>query len=154
MPDSADSDFDAADAQDRAEVLDETNLTEDGEDIANFDTIADVFDSTEEPGDADEDEAVDADDLEADDLDALDVDEDELEDPDDPYEPEVGKGSQTSGKPMEDRLDPDDLEGMSIVRDADLVEGGEDDFTNFQSKTLSDKDLETLGYSDAKGRAK
>lgn len=32
--------------QDRAEVLDETNLTEDGRDIANFDEIPDVFDAT------------------------------------------------------------------------------------------------------------
>jgi hypothetical protein len=149
--DAADSDFDA---QDQAEVLDETNLTEDGEDIANFDTMADVFDSTEEPGDADEDEEIDADDLAADDLDALEVDEDELEDIDDPYEPEIGKGSQTSGKPFEDRLGAEDLEGMQIVRDADSVEGGEDDFTNFQSRRLDDKDLAELGYSDAQGRAK
>ncbi|MDP2261281.1 MAG: primosomal protein [Caulobacter sp.] len=32
--------------QDRAEVLDETNLTEDGREIANFDEIPDVFDAT------------------------------------------------------------------------------------------------------------
>jgi hypothetical protein len=45
--------------QDQAEVLDETNLTLDGEDIANFDTIPDVYDATSEVGDADEDEPVD-----------------------------------------------------------------------------------------------
>ena len=152
MPaDVADSDFDD---QDRAEVLDETNLTEDGEDIANFDTIADVFDSTEEPGDADEDDVTDADDMDADDLDALEVDEDELEGSEELYEPEVGKGGQTSGKPFEDRVGTEDLEGMHIVRDAGLVEGGEDDFTNLQSKRLDDKDLAELDYSDANGLAK
>jgi hypothetical protein len=63
------SDIDT-DAQDRAETLDETNLTENGEDIANFDEIDDVLDLTTADGDADEDEfddeAVDEDDLEDD----------------------------------------------------------------------------------------
>lgn len=44
----------APDAQDTAEVLDETHLTPDGEDIANFDEIADVYDVTQADGDADE----------------------------------------------------------------------------------------------------
>ena len=47
---------DAPDAQDTAEVLDETNLTRDGEDIANFDEIEDVYDVTQADGDSDEDE--------------------------------------------------------------------------------------------------
>ncbi|MES2034856.1 MAG: primosomal protein [Pseudomonadota bacterium] len=47
-------------AQDRAEVLDETNLTEDGEDIANFDEIEDVFDVTAASDDDDDDEEDDA----------------------------------------------------------------------------------------------
>lgn len=53
------------DAQDRAEVLDETNLTEDGEDLANFDEIEDVFDATsaEDDDDLDEDEEDDDEDL-------------------------------------------------------------------------------------------
>jgi len=47
-------------AQDRAEILDETNLTEDGQDIANFDDIPDVYDATS-ADDADEiDEEIDA----------------------------------------------------------------------------------------------
>jgi len=45
-----------ADDQDRAEVLDETNLTKDGENIANFDDIEDVFDVTTAQGDDDPDE--------------------------------------------------------------------------------------------------
>jgi len=47
---------DAPDAQDTAEVLDETHLTPDGEDIANFDELADVYDVTQADGDADESE--------------------------------------------------------------------------------------------------
>ncbi|WP_425998964.1 primosomal protein [Caulobacter sp. DWR1-3-2b1] len=47
---------DAPDAQDTAEVLDETNLTRDGQDIANFDEIEDVYDVTQADGDSDEDE--------------------------------------------------------------------------------------------------
>lgn len=66
-----DRDFDSADAQDRAEVLDETHLTEDGEAIANFDDIDDLFDVTQEDGDADEDDDLDpdvVDDAELDDI--------------------------------------------------------------------------------------
>jgi hypothetical protein len=49
------------DAQDTAEVLDETNLTDDGEDIANFDEIQDVYDVTQAEGDGDEDDFDDED---------------------------------------------------------------------------------------------
>ncbi|RYF92091.1 MAG: hypothetical protein EON95_13565 [Caulobacteraceae bacterium] len=45
-----------SDAQDRAEVLDETNLTEDGDNIANFDDISDVYDATAAADDADIDD--------------------------------------------------------------------------------------------------
>jgi len=47
---------DAPDAQDTAEVLDETHLTRDGDDIANFDEITDVYDVTQADGDADDDD--------------------------------------------------------------------------------------------------
>ena len=47
------TDFDSADSQDRAETLDETNLTPDGEDIANFDDLVDVFDATSRADDGD-----------------------------------------------------------------------------------------------------
>lgn len=51
------ADFDnEPDDQDRAEVLDETNLTEDGGDIANFDDISDVYDATSASDDADIDD--------------------------------------------------------------------------------------------------
>ncbi len=68
--------FDANDgeAQDRAETLDETNLTEDGEEIANFDEIVDVYDAVTAQGDADDDAAVEADDLGIDDDEIDDLD--------------------------------------------------------------------------------
>ena len=43
---------DGADAQDMAEVFDETNITRDGEDIAHPDVARDVFDVTSEPEDS------------------------------------------------------------------------------------------------------
>jgi len=49
-------------AQDRAEVLDETNLTEDGGEIANFDEIEDVYDATTAEDDDDDFEEDDDDD--------------------------------------------------------------------------------------------
>ncbi|MCE3290050.1 MAG: hypothetical protein K0R83_2062 [Caulobacter sp.] len=45
-----------SDPQDRAEVLDETNLTEDGGNIANFDEVSDVYDATAVADDADIDD--------------------------------------------------------------------------------------------------
>lgn len=45
-----------SDPQDRAEVLDETNLTADGGNIANFDEISDVYDATSASDDADIDD--------------------------------------------------------------------------------------------------
>ncbi|MBX3479515.1 MAG: hypothetical protein KF842_03880 [Caulobacter sp.] len=41
------------DAQDRAETFDETHLNPDGVEIANFDTMPDVYDATSKPGDGD-----------------------------------------------------------------------------------------------------
>jgi hypothetical protein len=45
-----------SDPQDRAEVLDETNLTKDGGNIANFDEVSDVYDATSASDDADIDD--------------------------------------------------------------------------------------------------
>ncbi len=48
---------------------------------------------------------------------------------------------------MKIRSNPISIDGLDEVADAALVSGGEDDFTNFQSKGLSDEDLERMGYS-------
>ena len=45
-----------SDPQDRAEVLDETNLTKDGGNIANFDEVSDVYDATSASDDSDIDD--------------------------------------------------------------------------------------------------
>ena len=144
-------DLDAADAQDQAEVMDETHLTRDGDMIANFDTIADVYNATQEPGDSDEDDANDADDYEPDDLDALEVGEDELEDDDGPYQPDIGVNADAEDFDARDaretdRPGSDDIDGLRLVRDAGVVTGGEDHVSDFQSKRLSDADLAKLGY--------
>ena len=89
--------FDASDdeAQDRAETLDETNLTEDGEDIANFDEIPDVYDATSAIGDAD-------DEIDIDDPDNLGLDDDEFDSIDEDSESEVrdDEGSDIDLEPL------------------------------------------------------
>jgi hypothetical protein len=107
-------------AQDRAEVLDETNLTEDGEDIANFDEIDDVYDVTTAEDDDDlDDEDEDFDD---DDVDELD---DEIEGQRDDEgldiarEPLAADGVRTGGVPT-DADKPADMErGPDPLADVD-----------------------------------
>ncbi len=50
------ADFPLPEGQDEAEVLDETNLTPDGDNIANFDDLPDLLDVTSADGDADDDD--------------------------------------------------------------------------------------------------
>ena len=170
----ADPDFDP---QDQAETFDESNVTGGEGDSAlgfespvspasemrTFEELPDVEDLTQAVGDRDEDEAValDADEFDPDAIDDADFEEDdelnyraateEHEDDLDGLGPEDGFN--------EDRLDTrSEIEGLSEeVADADPVEGGEDDFTNFQSKAVDDDDLKRLGYSeerDGETRAK
>ena len=60
---------DDADSQDLAEVFDETNITEDGFDIADPDMARDVYDVTTAEDDEDEDQPEDQDDFDPDQLD-------------------------------------------------------------------------------------
>jgi hypothetical protein len=161
----ADSDFDS---QDQAETFDEANVTggegdvslggdspvTPGEDMRTFEELPDVEDYTQADGDSDDDEAValDADEFDPDAVDDADLEEDdeldyhaateEHEDDLDGLGPEDGFN--------EDRIDArSDVAGLADdVEDADAVSGGEDDFTNFQSKGLDDDDLKRLGYSE------
>jgi hypothetical protein len=161
----SDSDFDD---QDQSEVFDESNVVggegdvslggdspvSPAEDMRTFEELPDVEDYTQAEGDADDDEAValDADEFDEDaftDADLEDDDElhyraatEEHEDDIDGLGPEDGFN--------EDRIDArSDVEGLAEdVEDADSVSGGEDDFTNFQSKGLDDEDLKRLGYSE------
>jgi hypothetical protein len=162
----ADSEFDA---QDQAETFDESNVVggegdsalggespvSPASDMRTFEELPDVEDVTQADGDRDDDEAValDADefdeaamgdgDLEEDDELDYRASTEEREDDIDGLGPEDGFD--------EDRLDArSEIEGLSEdVEDADQVSGGEDDFTNFQSKALDDDDLQRLGYSEA-----
>ena len=140
-----DADSDAADSQDQAETFDETHLTPDGEDIANFDDIQDVYDVTQRRGDASDAEALEIDEA---DFDAEALGDEELEEDD--FDPAIRIKTGNDGDGFdEDRPGDDDVEGSDQIGDADLVEGGEDDFTDFQSKGLSDDDLKDLGYMAA-----
>jgi hypothetical protein len=167
------------DPQDQAETFDEANVTggegdvslggdspvTPGEDMRTFEELPDVEDVTRAEGDADDDEAIalDADEFDPDAMTDNDLEEDdefdyhaateEREDDIDGQGPE--NGSMADGF-NEDRIDArSSIDGLAEdVEDADQVEGGEDDVTNFQSKALDDDDLQRLGYSDAKGRAK
>jgi hypothetical protein len=165
------SDDDGFDPQDQAETFDESNVVGgEGDSALGFDSpvspasemrtfeeLPDVEDVTQAEGDRDDDEAValDADEFDEDaftDADFEDDDElsysastEEHEDDLDGLGPEDGFN--------EDRIDArSDISGLAEdVEDADLVSGGEDDFTNFQSKGLDDDDLKRLGYSEDRG---
>jgi len=145
-----DRDFDDADDQDGAEVLDEANLTDDSEDIVNFDTMDTLLDVTQTEDDADEDDegaAVDEADLDPDALDEDQVGDGELGDALGDYETDIGAaGEVEQGEPLIDRADPNSIEGLDQVEDADGVERGDEDISDYASRRLSDDDLEALGY--------
>lgn len=155
------------DAQDQAEALDESNTVGGegdvglggespfrvGEDMRTFEELPDLLDLTRADGDRDEDEALalDADEFDEDAVDDNDTEEDdelnyraataEREDDIDGLGPEDGFA--------EDRHPASDVAGLSLVADADAVEGGEDDVTNFESDGADDEDLQELGYGEA-----
>jgi hypothetical protein len=151
-----DLDQDAVDPQDQAETADETHLNEDEDEFTTLEEAPNAFDDTAADDDdveltpSDESEFTDEDeDYENDD----DTDaNDELDDTPDEFQPEVewAEASETAGDEAEaaaeDALDGDEVEGLDQVGDADSVEGGEDDFTNFQSRNLGDEQLDQLGY--------
>ncbi|NGM48631.1 primosomal protein [Caulobacter sp. 602-2] len=124
MPPEADYD-----PQDVAEVLDETNLTEDGQDIANFDDIDDVYDATQAEDDAAEDED--------DDYDI--IDDSELDDVDD----ELEGGRDDEGLDVE--REPLDPVGGGLS-DEDLVSTDDEEPSDYESTRLADDDIEALGY--------
>jgi hypothetical protein len=119
------------DDQDGAEVLDETNLTEDGEDIANFDELDDVLDVTQAEGDEDEDEE---------DIDAL-LDDEDFGDID----------GELEGERDDEGLDVEREPLSAIAGDDENVEDSisdDDDSTaDFESTELAEDDIESLGYA-------
>jgi hypothetical protein len=95
--------------QDQAEVLDETHLTRDGEDIANFDTIPDVIDVTAVVGDAGEDDEAD---------DGIETDQDVEEGEDEDLSPRTR---------LEDRPDNETVAPGARASTEDLVLDDEED---------------------------
>ncbi|WP_374471382.1 hypothetical protein [Phenylobacterium sp.] len=165
----SDSDFDP---QDQAEAFDESMtvggegsvaLGDDspldiGEDMRTFEELPDVVDLMQKVGDRSDDEALA---LDADEFDEDAFDEDEGEEDneldygavDDDREDELdGLGAEAGSESMDEAaIDPEEIEGLEVVMDADAVSGGEDDFTNFQSRNVSDEDLKRMGYSEDRG---
>ena len=136
MPDNTDIESeDGFDAEDIAEVVDETNLTEDGDDIANFDELPRVLDVTSTIDDADDGDGDDDPEL----FDETDRFDDETT-ADDDDSPRTG---------LEDR--PDNNEAAIDDEDEPPVDElvTTEDRTNpnrFESANLSDAQLEELGY--------
>lgn len=156
----ADADFDP---QDQAEVFDETNMT-DGGDVGEvrsyaeaderrtFEEVPDVVDLLQRTGDRDDDEALA---LDADEFDEAAVDDGDLEEDNelDYRASDAEHEDDLDGLGPEDgfdeaRIASDEIDGLSIVRDADETEGGEDDFTNFEARSVDDEDLKELGYAE------
>ena len=135
------------DDQDGAEAFDETNLDDDQDlgEMRTFEELPDLLDLTTAEGDRDDDEGLAVD---AADFDEAAFDEDAPEDDDELHYRAVAVDEDEDGDAFdEDQIEPDSIDGLEEIADADLVSGGEDDFTNFQSKGLSDEDLERMGYA-------
>ena len=142
---------DGYDDQDGAEAFDEATLDDHEEinEMRTFEELPDLFDATSAEGDRDEDEALA--------LDADEFDEDAFDDADLEEDNELRYRASAEDDDDEDRddefdddlVEPDSIDGLEEVADADLVSGGEDDFTNFQAKSVSDEDLRRMGYAEA-----
>lgn len=164
------SDNDDFDGQDLAETFDESMTVGGegdvslggesplpiGEDMRTFEEMPDVYDVTSRAGDRDDDEglALDADEFDPDafgDGDAEDDNELDYGAVDADYEDDLdGLGAEPGAGFDDDQLTASDIEGLDEVRDRDEVSGGEDDFTNFSAKNVSDEDLRRMGYSETR----
>ena len=113
---------DGADAQDQAEIFDETNITRDGDDIAHPDMARDVFDVTREDEDSDP-------------LDAGGPD----------FDPDLADEAE-----LEFELDLDDGvdEPRVLADDADRVATDDATPADYEADDISDEDLHKLGYDD------
>src|SRR5688500_1629733 len=141
------------DGQEGAEAYDAL-LDEDGSsrgEERTFEELPEVEDLTQLAGDRDDDEALalDADEFDPDAVGDADTEEDdelnyraaaaEREDDLDGQCPEDGFN--------EARVAASEIDGLEETGDALSVEGGEDDFTNFEARKVDDADLEELGYA-------
>lgn len=139
-------DDDGYDDQDGAEAFDEANLDEHEElnEMRTFEELPDLFDVTRADGDRDDDEALalDSDEFDEDAFDDADLEED------DELDYRAVADDRDDEEFDEDQVDPESIDGLDEVGDAEQVSGGEDDFTNFQGKGLSDEDLVRMGYAE------
>jgi len=123
------------DAEDVAEVVDETNLTEDGEDIANFDEMPGVLDVTSTIDDADEGDG---------------DDDPELFDEDERFDDAETAGDDSPRTGLEDRPDnvvvatDEDEDSAPIDQLVTTEDRGKP--SRFESRNLSDEQIEALGY--------
>ena len=149
-----DTDGQGIDAQDVAEVFDEDNLDSDMRRLArddeelNFDDMPEVFDVTRAEGDEDDDDAVIGDDLTDDEIVELstqdaDEGEDEDEDDDDDY-----RAAENLDIDDDDVEDSDEV-GLSYGGTMDTTPGAHSAAQRYEARTLSDEDLEELGYKSA-----
>lgn len=163
-------DSDDFDPQDQAEVFDESMTAggegdsplggdsplDIGEDMRTPEELPDVEDLTQLIGDRDDDEglALDSDEFDPEAVDDGDLEEDNELDyraATEEHEDDLD-GLGPDGEGFNDhRIMKSEIEGLDEVRDADEAEGGEDDFTDFQSRSVSDEDLKEMGYSEDRG---
>ena len=141
------------DAQDQAEIFDETNLDDDAE-FVTLEEMPDVYDATQALGDGREVRSFDAADLDAEALDDEDLEDDEdLDDElrDDLEDDEEDDDIDDEDLDAEDGVDPvgrDEVE-LAAVADVDAATNIDDeDEADYESEDLSDDDLEDLGYAD------
>jgi len=147
------------DPQDQAETLDETNFDDrESAEFRTFEEMPDVFDETRREGDRDDDEALalDASDFSEDAMGDGDFEEDNeldyraaAEDEDDIYD---GDDAGDLIDTFDDDAPPsDEVEGVRQVRDAAEATGGADASARYESRRISDEDLQELGYLEEKG---
>ena len=141
------------DDQDQSEVFDEVNLNDEAE-FVTLEELPDVYDSTSALGDSRDIRALDADELDPEDLDDEDLDDDEdlndelLDDLEDEEEDDDIDEDDPDDQDGVDQLEPDEVE-LTNVADVDAeTDIDEDDEAVYESETLSDDDLEDLGYAD------
>jgi hypothetical protein len=114
---------DGADAQDQAEIFDETNITRDGDDIAHPDMARDVFDVTAEDEDSDPFDAAGED-----------------------FDPDLADEAELEGEL--DLHDGVDEARAFLADDADRVTTDDARPADFEADDLSDEDVAALGYDD------
>ncbi len=136
------------DAQDQAEVYDETHIDDEGEGELSLDEIDDVLDVTQADGDADED-AFDEDDRDLDDdlaLDGVEAEADALLGIDSVRLSEADADGEVGSGP-----DEVELVYAGLMRNQ---RGAQASAAHWEAKRLSDDDIEDLGYGpDTEERA-